>query len=537
MSELLRFKPLSGRWQTIGPEGDWGYVTIANTEATANSWGPDTLSFDLQAEPGKRRPDLFPYTPIEYLVDGHLVWAGFIRSRLDSDTGFAVDCRGWQYHLDDVPYERTYVYASSGEWQDVRDHTGARLARNEYNAEGTVSSETGLMAISWPTDTLLYFGARCGMVLDLGPNSASWAKRVVVSWQASQTTANVVFFARGVTTNDFGTGGDIGQQDLFTVYNNVITATGTDAGTFTTAKRYLEFFMMQLNVANYQTTGDVWFAFPSIKVFTAAAYESGNASVLKADVVIKDARTFAPLLTNSDLLVAAGTYSMPEYVTGGYKTPRQVMEEVNNYENYQLTVAGDDLKTLRYRAKPSAPLFEVGEWSGGATLNDSAVAGDDIYDTAIVEATGPDGQPVYATRTQTGTMLRSPRAMVLDLTSGIAAVDANRLGDLWLAEHAKAPFSGTLNVSGLAIRYVNGGNPIPAHLMLKMVGEKIRFSHVLDPDTGAQGRDGRISAVRYRYADDSLEVAIDDRRDDFATLLARHGDSGAPRPPRKGRRG
>lgn len=116
-----------------------------------------------------------------------------------------------------------------------------------------------------------------------------------------------------------------------------------------------------------------------------------------------------------------------------------------------------------------------------------------------------------------------PRARVLPIRSALTPVVAERFGDLWLDEHEKAPFNGTLTLSGSGIRMHQGGAPVPAASMLRAAGEKIRFTDQIDPDTGAWGRDGTIAGVTYRPEGEALTIAIDDRRDHFESVLSRYG--------------
>ncbi len=46
-------------------------------------------------------------------------------------------------------------------------------------------------------------------------------------------------------------------------------------------------------------------------------------------------------------------------------------------------------------------------------------------------------------------------------------------------------------------------------------------AHRIDPDTGGQGRDGRIAEVRYDPRTDQATVALDSRRDSVDALLER----------------
>ena len=114
------------------------------------------------------------------------------------------------------------------------------------------------------------------------------------------------------------------------------------------------------------------------------------------------------------------------------------------------------------------------------------------------------------------------RAVLVPLNSSVTQAVADRIADLYLTEHLTAPFSGSLKIAGSGARRVLGGSAVPPHEFLLYAGEKIRLSNRIDPDTGAWGRDGRIAGVTYRHDDRAVDIAIDDRRHQFETILARY---------------
>jgi hypothetical protein len=505
----IRIQPGAAAWETLGADRLRGIVS-ENIEASCNSWGPDTLNFVLKAEQGARRPDVLPFTPIDLELGGILCWSGFVWQRPSDTNGYSVGCRGWQYHLDDDLLDRAYVHTRLGDYRDQRSFLGADLSANHFTVSGVVSTDDGTITIGWPNGAVLGgSGANVGVTLDLGPDSTG--KRVVLTYEAVGSSTCVV---RGTNGESYGgTGED--------VLGFTPIASETKAGTFATARRYIHIAL----ATSGTLAADVHMRITGMKVFRDTAYESGNASILKADTVLKDLLALAPLLNQSPSAIAAGTFSIPEWLTGGYLTPRQIAEAVNAYENYRLKIGGADLRTLVYDAKPSAPILEVGDWSG-AQFTDATVSGEEIYSRAIVDATGPDGARLVSKRTQTGTLVdrRSfTRSRTLPISTAVTSAVADRFGDLWLTEHRTAPFAGRLVLTGASARRVTSGGSVPAHELLLAAGEKIRLSNRLDPDTGGWGRDGRIAGVTYRHDTRQADVAIDDQRDRFESVLARYG--------------
>ena len=101
---------------------------------------------------------------------------------------------------------------------------------------------------------------------------------------------------------------------------------------------------------------------------------------------------------------------------------------------------------------------------------------------------------------------------------------AKQIADKWLLSHKTTPFKGKAKLTGnTAIRDITSGRPIAPEQMLLRTGELIRFSDRIDPDTGAQGRDGKIVEAAYKVEDNSVELTIDSSRAGFEALLNRLG--------------
>jgi hypothetical protein len=509
----VRVLPLGGTWETLGSDRLRG-ISAEGVELSANDWGPEAANFRVAAEAGARRPDILPYTPIEFELGGIVVWAGFVWQRPSDANGYSVGCRGWQYHLDDDLLDRVYVHTRISDWRDARSYLDTNLTF--YKVAWQVTADGGVTTIGLPSGTTAAQFGQGGIAIDLGPDST--CKRIVIT-VVGGGRVNFRLIIGGDSASPTGT------TESYVPFNTAPTTSTTYAQTFTTARRYVN-LTFQDNVAGTSTGDDnSWIRIESIKVFRDTAYESGNASILKADTVVKDALALAPVLNQDATLVSAGTFSIPEYHTDGYLSPRQIMEAINSLENYRLKIGGADLKTLVYDVKPSAPIAEVGEWSG-SQFSDASVSGEQIFTRAIIDGTGPDGGRLVSKRTQTGTLVDRrgyTRSVTVPISAAMTQAVADRIGDLFLTEHRTAPFSGTLVVTGNGARRVLGGGSIPPSEFLLYSGEKIRFAHRVDPDTGAWCRDGRIAAVTYRHDSRQVEIQIDDQRKRLETVLARYG--------------
>lgn len=104
-------------------------------------------------------------------------------------------------------------------------------------------------------------------------------------------------------------------------------------------------------------------------------------------------------------------------------------------------------------------------------------------------------------------------------SDGVAAA---AIGDLWLQTHASTPFRGTVTFTGQdSLRDRLTGQPVPLQQLLADTGQLIHFPDRGNPDTGAVGRDGRITAVQYNPATDTATVTLDNNRADFDALMSR----------------
>ena len=72
-------------------------------------------------------------------------------------------------------------------------------------------------------------------------------------------------------------------------------------------------------------------------------------------------------------------------------------------------------------------------------------------------------------------------------------------------------------------RRIPGDTPMHPAGLLPHVGRRIRFAHLIDPDSGGLGRDGVIANVRYDDASTTATVQIDNDYTAIDALLARWG--------------
>lgn len=668
----IRLQALNGTWETCGVDRVRGIVPEA-VVVSANIYGSDTCSFNLRRDPGAIFPDLTAFTPCDILIGGQKAWSGRVKQTPaqegDLTTNISVQGEGWQYHLDDDCYQSTYIHTRISDYKDMRSFPTAVLSAAGGLAGGQVSNAPlgGALQIAFPNGTVVGSGAYVGVALDLGPLSAK-AKRIVLQWNSSNNSA-FTMFARGAPGPDTSTAGWAGATDAFTFANNS-GASGTTAGNFgSTGFRYVQLFLYNSGAAN-TPAADVWIQIVAVQVFTDTTYETGNASNLMASTVVKDALNKATVLISSDQsAIASTTFAIPSLALPKLSTPRQVIDGVNAYHNWLTQV--DVERRMVFTARPTAPLFELGKWSGAVFQDAAANSGQDIYSQVYVQATGPDGTPLAVLRTQgaqagvvatsisspspdnpsattnvtswtgatnaptrdtttfhtspasiawtpahsadvltetfTGTFLGGTtyklsfvflnsnlfttfifgtatdsiqavllggagsswvsatiawtprvaatgvtlkatnsaalniddlaltsvtpttiekrgfkRTAVLSVQSALTTAGANQIGDTFLSNHKASSYKGSIQVAGTdAIRAVQGGTPVHPSRLLTNMGQLVRLSHRVDPDTGGIGRDATMVAASYDHDSGSATVSLDNTRSNFDALLSR----------------
>ena len=510
---LLR--PGGGTWMRLGTEIAPG-IWPEGVSLSANESGPDTCSLIMRRRAVTPWPDLAAFNQMEVEVGGIPVWGGRVWEAPLADGGddaIGVTGRGWQYHTDDDLLDRYYVHTDVTAWRDQRTYPGSNLAI--HRVAGYTAQDGGAISFGWGNNTSVINATASGITLDLGPNRT--AKRIVVTFDTQNPNAFATIYARTHDTEDPHSGS---SNDAFATAFNTITSPAS--GTFSTARRYVSLFMYRSDGLTSTTAMDHIFRVLSVQVFAATAYESGGASILKADQVIKDARdNGCPLLSDDNSQITAGAFSIPALAPDGYQTPRALMAAANAYEGNLLGV--DHLRRVFFRERDTLPTYEVGAWPGSSFQDASSNSGEALYNKVIVQGTGPDGTPISEVRTATVSLLATQgfdRTAVLNVGSVITSSAAQKLGDLWLAEKSSPPLKGTLTVSPGGLRKVGGGTVHPSELLLAY-GQRIRLTQLIDP-AGGVGRDATIVSIpSYAHDTETVTIELDNERGRLETLLER----------------
>lgn len=509
---VVRVQSQDQGWQTVGVDRYRG-VTPEGLRCSADEWGPDGCSFVLKRKPGAIFPDLLSPTPCEIDIAGVTCWDGWIKEAPEQDGEqfqAGVVGAGWQYHLDEDTNERMWVHTRLPDWADWRSNINADLA--SFLSVCQVSVGQGMISVTYPQGVAA--AGSGGVYLDAGAGQT--IARVVIDWSIAAGAANRAWSLErstdGVTwTTDGGAA----------IYNGIAASSGTLARTLGVASRYIR---IRHDANTHTPAADEWLKITRALCFRSTAYESGNASILKTSDLVKDVLPWAPLLSQDTSQIASTTFNWPEAAPFDEKTPREIIEAFTAAEQMQARLRIG--RALQYRALPTTPLFEIGEWSGADFKDTAAGSAQDVYNKVKIRGIGPDGLRLTVTRTQTGTVhdrFGRVHSKVIPVSMGLITALGNQLGDTFLATHKTMPFKGDFTAKPGGVRRIEGGTIHPGHLLVH-TGELLRLSHRIDPDSGAWGRDGRIVRVEFDHeAGDEAQTSLDNTRGSFEALLVRLG--------------
>lgn len=402
-------KPLDLPWEQVGTGGFQG-ITPENINLEADTWGPSNATFDLRRDPDAPALDLSAGAEVEVHVAGVNVWDGFVSStpKKRGDLVVSVVCRGWQDELDGRIFTAGYVHTSLTDFKDARSFTTTPLGN--MRANGRVEASNGSIVLGWGNGAVIQAGDGVGVILDLGPNLTG--KRVVLSYSNEGVAAgSYTLYAKGIDSPaDIIAAGDTAWS------GDPATAGSPQAGTLSTARRYVAILLYSTGSATL--TADRLVRIAGCQVFAATAYESGNASVLKASTVVSDALDRGTLALSSDRSgIDATSFNIPDlWLDPKGVTARELISKVNAYHNW--TAKLEPGRRFVFRARTTVPKVKVGEWS--ALPDDEDASANDItevYNHCRATSTEPGGTLVVVDRYSA----QQVGATFDDVTTGYAA--------------------------------------------------------------------------------------------------------------------
>lgn len=513
----------TGIMERIGSSPRNAILVPEGVSYTWDQHGPSKASFNLRRLGGVPWPDLGPMSPIDIDVNGGRVWSGRI-SEAPQQTGdtnvINVQCEGWQMHLEDDLTTKLYVHSGLGDWVDTRGALGGTTPLNFYTTGYTVGSasptgSSGGIIIALPLgQTIAGFGT-AGVICNVGPNLT--VARAILTYQTS-TWVHTVLEQEAYNGANGNLANNVIVAAPLAVLGSTVYATSPPANT-----QQIELRVQDDGTA---TTGTnlSFVKLVAASLFGSTAWESGNASILKASDVFKDLLPKAPLLNQTDLSqITTTTFSIPELYVSSPSTPGEIMRGVNAYHDFLMGV--DQFQRLFLTPKPTAASISIGSWSKAQVQDTAAGTSTDVYNKALLSGNAPDGTPLLVTRTSTSTLLTAQgvtRTKSIPLSGSTTAAAMAQLGDVFLSSHSTQPFKGSISGKGMdSFRNTLSGQPFAPYLVPTLAGRLVRLEHWIDPDTGGIGRDGRIAEATYTADDDQVTISLDNTRSNFEAFLGR----------------
>ena len=514
-------RSLQSGWGKLGADQAISVVPESITHTSEVVGGPASLSFTLKRDTRVPWPDLTPFTPIACTVGGVRCWSGRIMqtpTQRGNSSEISVTAQGYWSHLSDDPIDKIWVIQDISRFYQSRTHSSVNMAR--FTTSNTESIDERGITFNFPagfskTGTTIYAAA----TLDMGPNNL--ASRVLWDYVGVAVGVTNVLYCRVSTSADpFDSGSNVSTISGW-------AASGTNqGGTAGTPARYVHFFCYQ-NAATAAFGADTYLTIKNVRIFTDAAYESGNASALKASTVISEALALG---CDTDIIAATDVsgitttaFNISEYGTPGRRTVAEIIEDVNAYHGYQAYLTTDPLPRLIFRAVPTIPTYVVNDSDGYEFQNASANDASEIYNRIRLKYTQGDGTPseVVSTPSTDTTFVGKRgfnRTLTIEVRSKLSTASAQQIADVYRDLYVNAPLKGSVSVKGTITRYSDGAR-VPVGVV--QAGDVLLIGNESDPQTGARGRQGEIAQVSYTHDDQSLSMTLDSRRDYLDQLLAR----------------
>ena len=398
LQESVLLRSAGGYWAEVGKGAARG-ITVEGLQVNADGSGPRSASFTLRRDPGRSWSDLGAFNAAIVSLGGVPVASGRVRETPGSRTGgsltMSVSVAGWQAHEDDDVVSMGWVHSRLGDWQDLRNDVEGSMSPG-----GTVQTG-GQITMGWKLGDNCANATAVGVRLDLGAGHPG-AVRIALACHAVNPNGFANVYVRLHDHPNPLIAGSLYSDQYSSSFSGIATdptsPTIINPAAASRPYRYCSIFLYRTDGLSGATGADHMLTVQWARLFSDDAYESSGDSVLTASDVITDVVTSGalPHLSSSTDLIEQSDFAIPDYWPEAYSTPRQLMEAVNAYHDWQLGV--DAERRVFFRAPEEVPSLECGAWSGADWSDASASSGEDTYNKVVGEATGADGSALRMVR-------------------------------------------------------------------------------------------------------------------------------------------
>lgn len=475
----------------VRPEGEparpqrvWGLLAESDTH------GPASATFVTASRLPK-------FVEVEILVAGLVVLDGWVETceGLGDGSGlYAVTVWGWQRHLDDDLFVKTWMVSGFERALDARDGPGVQQT---YWARSGPRLADRSLGLGIQPNTLWYARQAGGVTFDLGPGGAG--PRAVWLHQASNdfTSKTSMWLqvhahsARGnhypVTAGQYAAstalqlGGLSGQRwHSFTLPATTfrfVTVFLYADGTYDLAKDSPEYFI----------------AFDDIRISLLAS----GGSYMFADEAVPTIMDAAPKLTLGANPRSSAIYGLR---TEGYQSSRQMLERIN-------------LDQWRYRVNPGRVLdrgsFPTVPALGVSREASSRLVSPEKFSRVVVLYTDLVGDQRELVKS-----VSSPRARTQAISLGGNAItaQAQKVADAFMEDQADRRIEGQVVVTPGMLVERPSGQPLHPSRLLLTGGDRLWLDEAEDH--------GRIVRVSYTHDSETAQVDLTEPTDDLDRTLA-----------------
>lgn len=113
------------------------------------------------------------------------------------------------------------------------------------------------------------------------------------------------------------------------------------------------------------------------------------------------------------------------------------------------------------------------------------------------------------------------RTRTIEHNQTLTEAVATAICDAFLQTRSKQQLRGSIEVGPGDVRAYNTGESIHPKTLVEDTMEMIHIPSLVDPDTGAQGRDGLVVSVAYEPATERALLTVDNQADNFETMMQR----------------
>lgn len=395
MSEAqVSLELLSGRPVVIGRDAHPGF-NPADVNVVSDPSGYATCSFSLKRPESSfavSPPDLSAWAPCLIDEGGKRLFEGRVmEAPIQPDEGLIqVQGRGWQYNLDDDPFEALWVHASLDGFVDSRSSLEADLTA--WKASGFVETGDSAIVIGWAKGAQADAGQHVGVTIDLGPGNG--AEYVDIEPEVVGPSTAFTFVVRGHNVEDPNPAAGLFDDPI--VLDHSTMGSTARAGAFNDSYRWITILMFRDDGSSGLTTGDNLVRIKSVRLYADGAYESGGQSVLKASTVVSDALEHAAELSADRSGISTTSLDLPHFATTAAATPREVVQAANAFHAYRFKV-GKDRRPV-FGPYPTVPKWMVTPEAARRLTDASDISAEPIYNCVLVEANDEAGRPLRVRR-------------------------------------------------------------------------------------------------------------------------------------------